>query len=422
MSRSSSRKAARVIVIGAGAAGLMAAGEAAAAGARTLLLEAMDRPGRKLLITGKGRCNLTNIASLSDFVGHFGPQGRFLRQAFARFFSDDLITFLNDRGVPTVTERGGRVFPASESAADVVRALVASARGRGVVVRARTRVEALEFEAGRVTGVCARADEIIPGDAVIVATGGASYPGTGSMGDGYRLAAQAGHTIVPIRPALVGLDTSGATAARLQGLSLRNAAVRLLVDGRRRAEEFGEMLFTHFGVSGPAVLTLSGRAVDALRERKAVALSIDLKPALDEATLDARLVRELEEHSRRRFSACLAELLPRKLIPVCSDLVAIPLDRACHQVTAAERRTLRAWLKDFRLDVTGHRPLAEAIITAGGVELSEIDPRTLSSRLVRGLYFCGEVLDLDADTGGYNLQAAFSTGWLAGRSAAACGE
>jgi predicted flavoprotein YhiN len=431
----------RVIVIGGGAAGLLAAGAAAAAGAETLVLEKMERPGRKLRITGKGRCNLTNIAPLPDFIAHFGRQGDFLRQAFARFFSDDLIALLRDLGVPTVTERGGRVFPSSEAAEDVVGSLVRWATEQGAVIRTRARVVALGVGEKRITVTVARtpglgrakkagraaaqgspaADEAllqqIPADAVVLATGGASYPGTGSTGDGYRLAAEAGHAIVPVRPALVPLETAGPVARRLQGLSLRNASVRLLVGGRRSAEEFGEMLFTHFGVSGPAVLTLSGRAVDALRAGASVAIAIDLKPALAEGQLDERLLRDLAAHKRRRVAALLAGLLPRKLIPVCAELTGISIERPCHQVTAAERRRLRMWLKDFRLEVTAHRPLEEAIITAGGVDLREVNPRTLASRKVRGLYICGELLDIDADTGGYNLQAAFSTGWLAGQAA-----
>jgi predicted Rossmann fold flavoprotein len=420
-----------VIVVGAGPAGLMAAGQAAEIGARVLLLEKMDRPGRKLRITGKGRCNLTNVAPLSDFVAHFGPNGRFLRQAFARFFVPDLVAFLEELGVPTVTGRGGRVFPASGQAGDVADALVRWVRDRGVALRTRSPVARLLVEQGHVLGVQVRRDRLsgkAPGDrasgrvyradAVVVATGGASYPATGSTGDGYRLAASVGHAIVPIRPALVPLETAGGVAPRLQGLSLRHVALHLWVDGQRRDGRFGEMLFTHFGLSGPIVLSLSRQAVDALRLGRRVVLSIDLKPALDERKLDARLLRDLDAHGRRQFRTLLKGLLPRKLIPVCVDLAGIPADRPGHQITAEERGRLRAWLKDFRLEVTGYRPFSEAIVTAGGVDTRQVDPRTMASRLVEGLYFAGEVLDVDADTGGYNLQAAFSTGWLAGRSAA----
>ncbi len=407
----------QVIVVGAGAAGLMAAGQAAEAGAEVLLLEKMARPGRKLRIAGKGRCNLTNVAPLEEFIAHFGPNGRFLRQAFARFFAPDLVAFFKERGLRTVTERGGRVFPASGQAQDVVDALVRWVHRCGATLRTQASVAWLPVEGGRVAGVELADGRTYPADAVIVATGGASYPATGSTGDGYRLAEALGHTIVPIRPALVPLETAGNIAPRLQGLSLRNVTARLLVDGHEETAGFGEMVFTHFGLSGPIILTLSRQAVDALREGKRVAIALDLKPALDERTLDARLLRDLDAHGKRHFRTLLKGLLPAKLVPVCIDLVGIPPDKAAHQITAQERARLRAWLKDFRLEVSGHRPLAEAIVTAGGVALNEVEPRTMESRLIEGLYFAGEVLDLDADTGGYNLQAAFSTGWVAGRQA-----
>jgi predicted Rossmann fold flavoprotein len=423
----------RVIVVGAGAAGLMAAGQAAGMGAETLLLEKMDRPGRKLRIAGKGRCNLTNVASVSDFIAHFGPSGRFLRQAFHQFFNTDLVAFFEELGIRTVTERGGRVFPVSGQAQDVVDALVRWVGDRGVTLRTRSPVERLLVEGGRVVGVevssassrkgrslasTLTSTRVYRADAVIVATGGASYPATGSTGDGYRLAQAVGHTIVPIRPALVPLETAGDVAPKLQGLSLRNVTVRAWVNGKKQAEAFGEMLFTHFGLSGPIILSLSKQVVDALRLGQSVVLSIDLKPALDEGKLDARLLRDLDAHGKQQFRTLLKGLLPRKLIPVCLDLTGIPPGKMAHQITSEERQRLRTWLKDFRLEVTGHRPFTEAIITAGGVDTGEVDPRTMASRLVEGLYFAGEVLDVDADTGGYNLQAAFSTGWVAGRSAA----
>jgi predicted Rossmann fold flavoprotein len=408
----------QVIVIGGGPAGLMAAGQAALAGADVLLLEKMDWPGRKLEITGKGRCNITNIAEMEDFIAHFGPNGRFLRGAFYRFFSGDLLALLADLGVETITERGGRVFPASEQADDVVDALVGWVRGLGVVLRTKTRVKCFVVEDGRIVGLQVVGDKTYRADAVIVATGGLSYPGTGSTGDGYALAESVGHTIVPLRPALIPIRTAGSVAKDLQGLSLRNVNVTLLVDGRKQAEEFGEMLFTHFGVSGPVILTLSRQVVDALSGDQAVTLSIDLKPALDEQKLDARLLRDFDQQGKQHFQRILKDLLPMSMIPVCADLVGIPLDKPAHQITSDERGRLRGWLKDFRLEVTGFQPIAQAIVTAGGVDTREIDPRTMASRLVDGLYFAGEVIDIDADTGGYNLQAAFSTGWLAGRSAA----
>lgn len=397
---------------------MMAAGRAAELGAETLILEKMNRPGRKLCITGRGRCNLTNVAPLSDFITRFGPNGQFLRQAFSRFFSAELVALFEELGVPTVTERGGRVFPVSGQAREVVDALVHWVRKRGGTLRTRSPVERLLVEGGQVVGVQVSPNRVHRSDAVIIATGGASYPATGSTGDGYRLAQSVGHTIVPIRPALVPLETAGDIAPRLQGLSLRNVAVRVWVNEKKQAEAFGEMLFTHFGVSGPTILTLSRQVVDALRLGQRVTLSIDLKLALDERRLDARLLRDLDAHGKRQFHTLLKDLLPRKLIPVCIDLLGIPPNRVAHQITAQERERLRIWLKDFRLEVTGHRPFAEAIVTAGGVDTREVDPRTMASRLAEGLYLAGEVLDVDGDTGGFNLQAAFSTGWLAGRSAA----
>ena len=433
----------RVIVVGGGPAGLMAAGRAAQCGAGALLLEKMDRPGRKLGITGKGRCNLTNEEDIAGFIAHFGPEGRFLWQAFSRFFTSDLLEHFRELGVPTVTERGGRIFPASGRSADVVDAMVRWIRRYRVSLRTGSTVEEILVEDGRVAGVSTApagaspkkgsqprenrgkgtskqggTGRILRADAVIVSTGGASYPGTGSTGDGYRLAESVGHRVTPIRPALVPLVTAGDVAPRLQGLSLRNVKLRVLVDGVETAAAFGEMLFTHFGLSGPIVLSLSGGTVDALAGGGKVALSIDLKPALEERKLDARLLRDIAAQGKKGYRGLLKGLLPGKLIPVCIEQTGISPVKPAHQIGTAERRRLLAWLKDLRFAVTGHRPLAEAIITRGGVDTREIDPRTMASRIVKGLYFAGEVLDLDADTGGYNLQAAFSTGWLAGLSAA----
>lgn len=418
-----------VIIVGGGAAGLMAATQSAEMGAKTLLLEKMERPGRKLRITGKGRCNLTNIVSMPEFIDHFGRNGRFLRQTFSRFFSNDLVEFFEQLGVKTVTERGGRVFPTSEKAQDVVDALTSLVKRKGVMVVTGSPVERLIIENGIIRGVevstiSSKGDapspshavkQVYRSDYVIIATGGASYPATGSTGDGYHLAKSAGHTIVSIRPALVPLETAGTSASKLQGLSLRNVTVTLTVDGKKKNTAMGEMLFTHFGISGPIILSLSGDAVDALQSNHTVAVSIDLKPALDEAKLEDRLLRDFAQQGKKYFHTFLKGFLPRKLIPVCIELTGLNSDKLCHQITSAERKILRTWLKDFRLTVTGHRPLNEAIITAGGVDTKEVDPRTMESKLVKGLYFCGEVLDLAADTGGFNLQAAFSTGWLAGR-------
>ncbi|MGD9002316.1 MAG: NAD(P)/FAD-dependent oxidoreductase [Anaerolineae bacterium] len=408
----------QVIVVGAGAAGLMAAGEAAAQGAETLLLERMDRPGVKLRITGQGRCNLTNVDPIREAIKRFAAGAHFVRPALYSFSSDDLRAFFLELGVHTEAQRGGRVFPVSEDARDVVNALVSWVDTQGVTLRTESSVRRLIVEGDRVIGVHVADGREYRADAVIVATGGASYPATGSTGDGYYLAESAGHTIVPIRPALVPLETTGDVARRLEGLSLRNVRISAWIDGLKEAEAFGEMLFTGFGVSGPIVLSLSRRIVDALRTGRQVKLSVDLKPALDHPTLDARLLRDISASPKRHFHNMLKGLLPSSLIPVCVDLTGIPAHRAVHRITAEQRQRLRLWLKDFRLDVIGHRPLSEAIITAGGVDTAQVDPHTMASRVIEGLYFAGEVLDIDAETGGYNLQAAFSTGWVAGRSAA----
>lgn len=413
----------RVIVVGGGAAGLMAAGQAAAAGASVLLLERTARLGAKLRITGKGRCNLTNTSPLEEFLEHFAfldhdPSSRsFLRNAFARFFAPELVAFFQELGVPTVVERGGRIFPASEDAHQVAEALVRFVRSQGVEIRLRSRVAHLIQEGNQLSGVALERGELIRAGAVIIATGGASYPKTGSTGDGYRLAQEAGHRIIPIRPALVPLIIAGSEPKAMMGLSLRNVEVRLLLDGQDFARDWGEMLFTHYGVSGPIILTLSGPAVARLGQGQ-LEMSINLKPALTPEELDARLRRDLDRYSKRIFRNLLKELLPQKMIDVVIARSGIPPDKPGHQITGAERQRLRDLLQDFRLTIIGHRPLEEAIITAGGVDTREIDPRTMASRLVRGLYFAGEVLNIQADTGGYNLQAAFSTGYVAGQSAA----
>jgi hypothetical protein len=406
-----------VIVIGGGAAGMMAAGQAAQTGCRTLLLEKMPLPGRKLGITGKGRCNLTNVAEIREFIDHFGSSGRFLRQAFARFFNRELMAFFENLGLQLVTERGGRVFPASGKAGDVLKVLRKWLQNAGVDTRTSARVEALVVADGRISAVVCDGREI-PCRAAVLATGGASYPATGSTGDGYKFAEAVGHRIVDVRPALVPLETAGPAAGRMAELNLRNIKARLLVDGKKAAEDFGELVFTDFGVTGPVILTFSGMAVDALRHGRKVVLCLDLKPALDEQKLDRRLLRDLDARGKETLDSLLRGLLPRQMVPVCLDSIKLSPERTGATLTAKERQRLRLWIKDFRLEVTGFRSFAEAIVTAGGVDTREVDPRTMESRLVKGLYLAGELLDLQADTGGYNLQAAFSTGWLAGRCAA----
>lgn len=407
----------RIIVVGGGAAGLMAAGRAASLGGEVLLLEKMERTGRKIGISGKGRCNLGNTAPLKEFLSRFGKNGRFLRQCFQRFFTPQLTAFLEERGLPLVVERGGRIFPLSGRALDVVRVLADWVRECGVQVRLDCAVEDILAAEGRVVGV-RLSGKRIDGDRVILATGGKSYPRTGSTGDGYRMAAALGHGMVPTRPALVPLTCPDPAVGLMAGLSLRNVAVRLLIDGKRVDKQFGELAFTPFGVGGPTVLTLSGQVVDALDRRQQVALSLDLKPALDHARLDLRLQRDLESRGGEEIASILRGLLPQEMVGLCLAACGLPADIDTRRFPANGRRRLTQWLKDVRLDIDGYRSFAEAIVTAGGVPLKEIEPRTMESRLVAGLYIAGELLDLHADTGGYNLQAAFSTGWLAGEAAA----
>jgi predicted Rossmann fold flavoprotein len=422
----------KIVVAGAGPAGLMAAGMAAKSGSEVMLLEKMPRPGTKLRLTGAGRCNLTNSAPLPDFIAHFGPGGRFLRQAFSQFFSSDLVEFLKTIGIRTKTESDGRIFPASGKAGEVADALVDWVVNSGAKILTETSVKRLIGEKEKVIGVevfvnsyhgtkstshLHRPKTEHEADAVIIACGGASYPSTGSVGDGYELAESAGHTIIPIRPALVPIKTAGDVAPRLQGVSLNRVKAKLWIGGKKSMERIGELIFTHFGLSGPMIMDLSKFIVDALGENQKVVLSLDFMPDLDEGKLYHLLETRLREKGRQKLQTSLAEFMPKKLISVCVDLAKIPSNRVGNQVTASERKRLGLLLKDFKMGVTGRLPLAEAMVTAGGVDTIEVDPRTMESRLVRGLYFAGEVLDIAADSGGYNLQAAFSTGWLAGKSA-----
>lgn len=410
-----------VIVIGAGAAGLLAAGKAAESGANVLLIERNRQAGRKLLITGKGRCNITNTAPLHEFLDHVHPNGKFLRSAFSQFFSGDIIALLKDYGLETVTERGDRVFPVTNKSVDVLNALLRWLDKYRVEVIYNCRVADLVMHDGKVCGIVAEQDGStfqISSEAVIICTGGKSYPATGSTGDGYRLAESAGHTIQPLMQALVPLETEGDIAGKLQGLSLKNVTAVLWCDGKKVAEDFGEMLFTHFGLSGPIILTLSRMAVSALRRGQKVEITIDLKPALDEQKLDARLIRDLNENGKKQLENAFRLWLPSSLIPVFFELLSLDPGKECHQVSSKERRRILLLMKQMRFKVTGCRAFKEAIITAGGVSTSEVDSKTMESKLVKKLYFAGEVLDLDADTGGYNLQVAWSTGYAAGASAA----
>ena len=394
---------------------MMAAGRAAELGARVLVLEKMPRAGLKLGITGKGRCNLTNLGDIQAFMESYSPDGRFLRNCFARFFNQDLMEFFEKKGVPLAVERGQRVFPRSNRALDVVSVLMAFMKEKGVTLIKEHPVKEVLVQSGRVEGVVSGL-EIFKAPSVILACGGASYPRTGSTGDGYRLAQKAGHTIIPIRPFLIPLEVKETWVKDLQGVSLKNVSATVYVNGRKKDSEFGEMLFTHFGVSGPIILTLSGGVVDYLSQGK-VEVSLNLKPALTQDQLDGRLQRELKAHHLKGLSAVLKLLLPNKMVPVFLDLLNISGDKKGNQISAEERSRLRGLLSDLRLTITVPRPLEEAIVTAGGVSLKEVNPKTLESKIVPGLFLCGEVLDVQGKTGGYNLQAAFSTGWVAGESA-----
>ncbi len=396
---------------------MLAAGFAARAGARVLLLEKMKTSGRKLAITGKGRCNLTNTAEIDDFLARFGRNGRFLRQALQAFGPQDLREFFAGLGLETVAERGGRVFPADGGAPAVVKILRSWLRREKVEVRLSRRVHGFKIRDSRIVGV-ETGNEILPARAVILACGGASYPATGSNGDGFRLAANLGHRIIPPRPALVPLIVKNPLSPHPAGLNLRNVGVELRINRKKVRRLLGELTFNGDGLGGPTILTLSGRAVDALEQRNEVAIRIDLKPALSDEELDRRLQKDLRRRGREEIASILRGLLPRELVNCALAACRIvPRQPGC-EITGAERKRLRHWLKNLTFEIASSRPLAEAIVTAGGISLKEIDPRSMASRRYANLFFAGEILDLQADTGGYNLQAAFATGRLAGRTAA----
>lgn len=406
----------RIIIVGGGAAGLLAAGCAAENGAEVLVLEKMKLPGRKIGISGKGRCNITNTAEIRDFINHFGTNGRFLHQSFSNFFSDELLQLLERLKLPVQIERGGRVFPKSGKAVDVVKALEKWVKSKGCTLVASSPVTKIHHEASKITGVSTKND-FFPCQKVILATGGASYPRTGSTGDGYRFAKECGHTIIPIRPALISLNTAISTKNQPSGLLLKNISARLYIDGKKKVEEFGELLFTETGISGPTILTLSGLAVDSLRNNSQVRISLDFKPALSEQKLDNRLQRDFQERHAESIGSVLRGLLPQQLISLCLADINLEAKKVAGIITSKERKRLGNWLKNYSVDITGYGSLNDAIVTAGGVNLKEITPKTMESKVVSGLYIAGELLDLHGDTGGFNLQAAFSTGWTAGIAA-----
>jgi predicted Rossmann fold flavoprotein len=411
-------KRTRVAVIGGGAAGMMAAISAAECGASVVLIERNAQCGKKLKITGKGRCNVTNDCDVREFLNNVPTNPRFLYSALGRFSTEDTKAFFEDAGVPLKVERGRRVFPVSDKAEDIVSAMYKKVRSLGVEIL-HARAEKLITENGEVLGVVA-GGERIDADAVIVATGGRSYPGTGSDGDGYELARSVGHTVTPLIPSLVPLVSKSKICPSLQGLSLKNVALTVTdtQNGKTVYEDFGEMMFTHFGMTGPMILSASAHLHDVGVGRYEA--HINLKPALDAKTLDARVLPDFSKYSNKDFINALSDLLPTKLIPVVVGLSGIDERKKVNSITRDERAALCAVISDLRIRIDGFRPIAEAIITKGGVCVKEIDPKTMSSKLCRGLYFCGEVIDVDAYTGGYNLQIAFSTGVLAGENAGTC--
>ena len=406
----------KIIVVGGGAAGMMAAVTAARKGKNVLLLEKNEKLGKKLFITGKGRCNITNSAEIDVLFSAVVSNPKFLYSSFYSLTNDQVIEFFEELGVKTKVERGGRVFPESDHSSDVIRALEQELKRLGAEIRLRTEVKEILAEGGRAKGVRLSSGEKLNADAVIIATGGISYPSTGSTGDGYRFARECGHKVTELSPALVPMEVEEWYAKELMGLSLRNIEIKI-TDGKKKLyEEFGEMLFTHYGVTGPVILSASSIVGKKLKEHP-LTLHIDLKPALTEEQLDKRVLREFEANHNRQFKNAVDSLFPAKLKPVIVELSGIPEEKKVNEVTKEERLRFVRMIKDFSMTLTAMRGYNEAIITKGGVSVKEIDPGTMESRLVNRLYFAGEVLDLDAVTGGYNLQIAWSTGYLAGMNA-----
>ena len=404
----------KIVVVGAGPAGMMAAIKAAENGASVVLLEKMKRAGKKMLITGKGRCNITNVAEIPELIKNIPGNGKFLNSCIRAFDNEDVQYFFNGIEVPTKVERGGRVFPVSDKAADVVDAMVLQLHELGVKLYTDVKVSDILVQDNKAVGVKTNDGQKFEAEAVIIATGGSSYPGTGSTGDGYKMADKIGHKVVTPLPALVPLELEEEWVKDLQGLSLKNVRVTLFADEKRITDMFGEMLFTHFGVSGPIILSLSRKTAQLLEEGSFVELMIDLKPALSFEQLDARVLRDFEKYQRKEMKNALKDLLPGRLIPPVLDGAYIEPDRMVNSITKEERHRLVNVLKGLLVTVTKTRPIAEAIVTAGGVDVKEINPKTMESKLIKNLYFAGEVVDVDAYTGGYNLQAAFSMGAAAG--------
>ena len=405
----------RVIVIGGGAAGMMAAYAAASCGHSVVLLEQNEKLGKKLFITGKGRCNVTNACEREKLFENVVSNPKFLYSAFSEFDNGDLMELLRRAGCPLKVERGERVFPVSDHASDVTAALTRLLKERGVEVRLHVKVKEISAADGRVTGALLANGQYIRADAVVLATGGLSYPTTGSGGDGHRMAEGLGHTLKTCTPALTPMETAEQWCTSLQGLSLKNVTLTMRCGGKQIWNGFGEMLFTHFGISGPLVLSASSY-YGKCKDKTAVTAAVDLKPALTMEQLDRRILRDFEENRNKQFKNVIGSLYPSRLIPVMILLSGIDGEKKIHEVTRQERSRLAEVTKNLTMRVTGLRDFAEAIITQGGVRVKEVNPSTMESKIVQGLYPVGELLDLDAVTGGFNLQIAWSTGYLAGRS------
>ena len=411
----------KIAVAGGGAAGMIAAVFAARNGNEVSLYEKNEKLGEKLFITGKGRCNLTNTAEMEDMFNAVVSNPKFLYSSFYSFTNDQTIAFFEELGVKTKTERGGRVFPASDHSSDVIHGLERELNRLGVRIELNTEVKEILTENGKVQGLMLASGKKVEADAVIVAAGGLSYPSTGSTGDGYRMARSCGHKVTRLFPALVPMEVKEWYAKELMGLSLRNIEITITDGTKKLYQDFGEMLFTHYGVSGPVILSASSIVGSRLAEKE-LTLHIDLKPALTKEQLDKRVLREFDANHNRQFKNASAGLFPAKLRPVIVELSGIPEEKKVNEITREERKKFTDLIKDFSMTLTGLRSYNEAIITKGGVSVKEIDPGTMESKLVKGLFFAGEVLDLDAVTGGFNLQIAWSTGFLAGTYAGDSGQ
>lgn len=405
----------KVIVIGGGPAGMFAALAAAENGHFVTILEKNEKLGKKLFITGKGRCNITNAGDMDNLFASVVTNRKFLYSAFYTYDNFRVIDFFERHGVNTKTERGNRVFPESDHSSDVIAALSRALEEKHIIIKLRTQVKEILSQHGKACGIKLTDQKILAADAVIAATGGFSYQSTGSTGDGYHFAKEMGHSVTELLPSLVPFTAKEDYVRNMQGLSLKNVSVKIKNDKKILFEEFGEMLFTHFGVSGPLILSASSIVSKELKKQQ-LSMEIDLKPALDQEHLDQRLLRDFEDTKNKQFKNCIHNLLPSKMLPIVMELSGIPLEKKVNEITKEERSTLIGLLKSFPVTLTGLRDFNEAIITKGGISVKEVNPSTMESKLVKDLYFAGEVLDLDALTGGYNLQIAWSTGYLAGSS------